>query len=388
MLDCGKYNPNRKECGNFMPSGFDALAGISFDEIFGANADGISFERVEAFLDKAVKVASDKSNQNPYQLVRVVHNGKVQWMTQAQAADFLSADTSEDEMRHDVERALRADLKFIRQELEILIALARYTLDQFKSKEAIEVKEIERIEPSLKRRQRELSDGVNETAESEAILVQKRKRAPLLEEYEQLMGEFIHEKSINNMQRASQLAHELSMRKKKYLLLSRSIEPDVKTIYYHRMNLQKTKKRILNTQNDLCKTRQDTLQFEVDDLQNRIKSVKDDISSAEGLALENKIQEMEMNDEQFDASEAQKMLNQKITEMNALESESAVIEKQEQQVQSVINSIAEDVLNEPDLKDDVQNVLKNVQQPKIQTEKKIVQPEKKRIGMHVNKNKR
>jgi hypothetical protein len=97
---------------------------------------------------------------------------------------------------------------------------------------------------------------------------------------------------------------------------------------------------------------------------------------------------MELQDEDFDAHEAQKMLNQKITEMNALENESAVIEKQEQHVQSVINSIAEDVLNEPALKNDVQNVLKSVQQPKIQVEQKIDQPQKKRIGMHIHKNKR
>lgn len=371
-----------------MASGFDALAGVSFDEIFGANAEGISFERVEAFLDKAVKVAADQSNQNPYQLVRVVHKGRVQWMTQSQAAEFLEAELGDDdEMRQDVERALRADLKFIRQELEILIALAHYTLDQFKKNEAIGKEEIDRIEPSLKRRQRELSDGVNETAESEAILAQKRKRAPLLEDYEQLMGEFIFEKSKNNMLRASELAHELSMRKKKYLLLSRSIEPDVKTIYYHRMNLQKTKKRILTTQNDLCKTRQNTLQFEVDDLQNRIYAVKEDISSAEGLALEAKLQEMELKDQDFDHAEAQKILNAKITEMNALENESAIIEKQERHVQSVINHIAEDVLNEPDLKDDVQNMLKNIPQNKIQTETKTMQPEKKTIRMHVHRDK-
>ncbi len=364
-----------------------SLAGVSFEEIFGSNAEGISFERVNAFLDKAVQVASNQSDQNPYQLVRVVHYGKVQWMTQAQAKDFLQSEAPEEEMRQDVERALRADLKFIRQELEILIALARYTLDQFKKNQAIETKEIERIEPSLKRRQRELTDGVNETAESEAILAQKRKRAPLLEEYEQLMGEFIHEKSKNNMQRASQLAHELSMRKKKYLLLSRSIEPDVRTIYYHRLNLQKTKKRILNTQNDLCKTRQDTLKFELDELQTQIQSVKDVVSSSESEALESKLQEMELKDHEFDPYEAQKMMNEKLSEMNALESESAIIDKQESQVQSVINNIAEDVLNEPDLKNDVQNVLKSVQQPKIQTETKTVEPEKKRIGMHVHKRK-
>lgn len=370
---------------------FEAIAGVSFDQIFGSDGENTSFERVEAFLDKVVAVASEQAQQTPNQLVRVVSNGKVTWMTQEQALDFIKINDTQ-QMKKDIERALRGELKVIRQELEILIAIAMYTLDHYKTNETLDEKEIQALEPSINRRRRELNDGVSETAASETLLAEKRKRAPVLQEYETNMADFLSSKARGDMQRAAELAKWLEMNKKKYVLLSRSIEPDVRTIYYHRLNLQKTKKRIINTQNELCTSRQDALKVELQTIQTQLNEVHQATVSSESDGMENAVgdlKELSRTDSTIDMGEAQKMLLEKTNELTALENESKVLEKQSNEVQGVINVIAEDVLKEPGLKDDVSNALKATAKPKIETTKATAPPPKKTSGgMHVGKARR
>ena len=363
------------------------IAGVSFEEIFGNSAEGISYDRVEAFLDRVVQFASEQAQLAPNQLVRVVSNGKICWITQEMAAQFLEKSDTE-EVKKDIERALKGDVKFIRQELEILLALAMYTLDQFKKNQSVSAEELEKLEPSLQRRQREINEGISNTTESETLLAEKRKRNPLLEQYEQMMGDFLNSKARGNMTQASDFARQLNNNKKKYLLLTRAIEPDVKTIYYHRLNLQKTKKRILTTQGQLCATRQDTLQMELNQLESKLQNVQDSVDTAEGIALDAAAVEINKY-ELYDLESAKKELEAKSTELSALEKESSAIKKQEQEVQSVIDHIAENVLQEPDLKADIDNVIKTTQAqaPKIaKPTQRADQPTVSRgSGMHIHR---
>lgn len=365
---------------------FQSIAGVSFDQIFGNGADGTSFERVEAFLDKVVQVASEQAKQNPNQLVRVVSHGKVTWMTQDQALTFLKVNDTE-QMKKDIERAIRGDLKVIRQELEILIAIAMYTLDHYKTNQILDEQEIKKLEPSIQRRRRELQDGVSATAQSETLLMEKRKRAPVLNEYENCMAEFLTCKARGNMQHAAELAKWLEINKKKYVLLSRSIEPDVHTIYYHRLNLQKTKKRIINTQNELCISRQGALKLELDHIQTQLHSVQRLTINAEEDGMEmavGDLKELSKTDATINVKEVQKMLVDKTNELTALENESRILDKQSKEVQSVINHIAEDILNEPDLKADVGQAIKATAKPAIETNKsEAPAPKKIGSGMHI-----
>ncbi len=372
---------------------FEAVAGVSFEQIFGnSDSEEPSFQRVEAFLDKVVQVASEQAKQNPNQLVRVVSHGTVTWMTQEQALTFLKINDT-DQMKKDIEQALRGELKVVRQELEILLAIATYTLEHYKKNEILNEREIQKLEPSLKRRNRELQDGVSETAQSEALLSEKRRRAPILDEYENWMAEFLTAKANGNMQQAAKLAKLLQENKKKYVLLSRSIEPDVKTIYYHRLNLQKTKKRIINTQNELCVSRQDALQMEMANIQSQLNTIKMSTTSAEGegivSAVEN-LNDQSRLDEGIEIQEAHKKLEEKNNELSALQKESAVLEKQSNEVQSVINHIAVDVLNEPNLSEDVSHAIQSTAKPVIETKKNSPPntPKKSGSGMHIGKQRR
>ncbi len=370
---------------------FQDVAGVSFSDLFGSEEGEISMEPVGAFLNQASEFASETAKVSPNELVRVVHNNRVTWMTQQQAADFLKQSENPD-VRRDVERALKGELKFVRRELEVMLAVALYTFEKCKNAKAIDKDAIERIKPGLNRRKAEIGEGIAQSSESEAIVESKRRRNPLLGEYEKMMGEFLTEKSQGNMQRAMELAQQLNEKKKYYLLLTRSIEPDIRSIYYHRLNLQKTKKRILTTQNELCSSRKDTLEFELDELKNNLSDVREHVGDAEEEGLDT-AQSSIKRESLYDGNEEliQDELNLKNNELNALNKEGAIIEKQEREVDSVINTISEHVLQEADSKPNVQEAMKKEamkMRPSKGHQSSVAKQKSTGSGMHVSRKRR
>ena len=342
------------------------IAGISFTDIFGEDSSSISMEKVDAFFRKAIDYTASANKISPNQLVRVVHGKKVMWMTQQQASLYLKDDGESGEMQKDVEKAIRGNLKYIRQELEILLALALYSFSHYKQLNSISPKDIDRIGPSLQRRQSEINEGISQTIEGEAILDSKRRKNPLLGEYEEMMGAFINAKNKGDQASAMQLARQLAEKKKYYLLLARGIEPDIRTIYYHRLNLQKTKKRILSTQGELCSSRLDTLRLEITEIRQNLNSIKDQIRAAEESGQDSAaltIQKLK----NYDLSDTEKVLNEKSVEMLAMKTESKIIEKQEAEVDSVIQNIQENVLGETDTKINVTELTKAAAAKKLMT---------------------
>ncbi len=337
-------------------------------------------DRVEQFLDKAVHVASKKANTQPSRLVRIIHVGKVTWITQSQANEYLERSENPD-LQKLVRRALTDELKIIQQELEILHTIATYSFNQFKRRHAICKKDIERIEPSLKRREREITDGLSETASCESLIATKRKNAPILDEYETMMGEFMNEKKKGNEEKAVALAKQLLKMKNKYLLYARSIEPDIQSLYYYRLNLQKTKRRLLNTQNQICYSRRDFLGFELEELYRTITEVQGKINELKELGLDT----LSSQDEHPDLpniTEAKREYESKKTEMNALNYESKILERQEKEVSDVIDHISENVLQESETKVDMDNVKRHSQPTTQQKKPKEAGKKNKSTGMH------
>jgi len=365
------------------------VTGISFQHLFGDSVGELSMERVEAFLSKVVEIASEQARVDPNALVRVVHDNRITWMTQEQASEFLKSTSESATLRQDIEAALKGKLIHIRQELEILLALARYTLDKFKTHELIPAEQIQRLEPSLQRRASEIKDGVSQTAESESLVEEKRRRNPIIGQFEEMMGRFLQAKSKGNLQEAAHLAKSLEASKKHYVLFTRSLEPDIRTIYYHRLNLQKTKKRLLQTQNQLCYTRKDSLVLELNELKKNILSVKQQTQQAE-LDGQGSAETAIRRQDLFDLSQMKQDLSNKVCEYETLKKESEILERQESSVDAVIQTISESVLGETDAKIDVQAKLKQEQMKsaaKPATKPASKSPDaaekKKSLGMHV-----
>ncbi|MEW6236156.1 MAG: hypothetical protein AB1656_12285 [Candidatus Omnitrophota bacterium] len=338
-----------------MSSRTTGAVAMDFNALFDENGK-ISMERVEAFLNKATQIASEQARVYPNHLVKVVHGGKVTWMTQKQASEFLETSHTP-ELQRDVQRALKGELKIIRQELEILLAIANYTLQQFKQKELVPKNEIERLEPSLFRRQKEISEGVAQSTECEAIMAEKRRKSPLLDYYEQMMGEFMNAKDNGNITRAAELAKLLASNKRQYLRIARAIEPDVQTMYYHRLNLQKTKKRIISSQNEICSTRKDALQLELEQLRENIHSVRQSLESAEEEGLDAAAAQIDKL-RFYDADKAEEEIMEKSGELEALTKETSILERQENEVDVVIQHISENILKESEIKVNLEEIQK------------------------------
>lgn len=362
--------------------GFGSSSSVQFEDILKLfeSDRAISMERVEQFLEKAVHAASKNTNIQPSKLVKIIHEGKVTWITQSQAKEYLERSETPD-LQKLVRRALTDELKIIQQELEILHTIATYTFNQFKRRHAISKKDVERIEPSLKRREREINDGLSETANCESLIATKRRNAPILDEYETMMGEFMNEKKKGNEGKAVSLAKQLIKMKNKYLLYARSIEPDVQSLYHYRLNLQKTKRRLLNTQNQICYSRRDFLGFELEELYRTITEVHGKIKELRELGLDTLSSKEEIPELQ-NFAEAKREYETKKSEMKTLDYESKILEKQEKEVSEVINHISENVLQESETKVDMDNIKRHTQPATQQKKTKDEEKKRKSTGMH------
>lgn len=323
------------------------LAGIPFSEIFG-NEETVSIGKVEAFLDRLAGVAAEEARTSPNRLIKIVHGSQVIWMTQLQAAEFMEEDLNS-RLQDDVEKALKGDLKFVRQELEILYAVLVYAFKQYKEQNEIAEKDISRIEPTLNRRKMEIQSAVSQTAEYEARITEKRRKNPLLNEYEELMGQFLNEKNKENSQNLVDLARKLMEYKKKYLLLARSLEPDVKAAYFQRLNLQKTKKKLLSAQSELCSCRSDVIEFEIKELQESLHDIHHTLERAQAES-EQSVSLSMGRDSLFDIEGTKNRIMDKSNELSAVEMEKAAIQKQEAAVDMVIEHISTNILQETDEK--------------------------------------
>lgn len=315
--------------------------GIDFSELFDSEEGSISMDRIQTLLDKVMELASEQAKTAPHELVRVIHGGRITWMTRQQAAEFLKQTINPD-MREAVDQALRGKLVHIRRELEILLAIARYTLGQYKKQQALPPEDVQRIEPGLKHRERELREGLAQTVECETLLEQKRRARPLLGQYEDMAAELLEAQAMGNWQRAKDLAGELARKKKQYLLASRAIEPETQALNFHRLGLQKTKKKLIGAQSEICSSRRNALQSELGQLQR-------DLLTLQGPAQHGRLQETEptgayLNRQRIAGlNEVRNQIAQRQSQLAALQQEGEVLQFQERQMDSLIQSISEQV---------------------------------------------
>ncbi len=324
---------------------------LGFDDVFGADSDAdLSIQRYEEFWERARPETAQKKGVNPNQLVRFVHNRKVHWITQDEANTYLQLANDEDKrenaVKKEIKRALRGETKSVGDELSVLLAISSSILNRYKREDAIPESEIRRIEPTLHRRFQEVKNNVDCLNEVEDVILNKRKKEPIFDEYENMLGEMMNLKRQGKIQEAARLAGELEGKKRQYLILSRSIEPDVYTNYYYRMELEKCKKRILTIQKYLTSQRENSLEEEIKELRSGLQELRQEHDEEEGLIArgvttdlgqyEDRIEKMEEMEEKLKDDEA---------EMESIEKESKILVSQIENADDVISYISEEVLS-------------------------------------------
>jgi len=333
---------------NFLPK--DGAAEVSLGELYKA-------------LDRLVNTAVSKRNINPNELVRVVDNGKVSWITARQAQRYLESDAqSGDGLREKVERALKGDARILHQELRVLLAIAAGTFENLNDEGLIDEKEEERIRLSIRRRESEISDTFTQLYEVEGRISAARARQPLIAEYENRMGQLLNLQSQGKMDEARELARYLAMEKKKYVLMSHAIEPDVYTAYFHRLNAQKTRKKTLNLQQNLCQKKEGAIGLRIDQLHARMETIENRINLADTTTATDPTQAEIALRAKEELLLANHEIKQASDQLAAVQTETQVLVKQEKEAQMVIEHIATNVLKDQELAIDVESQVKNIEQ--------------------------
>jgi len=146
---------------------------------------------------------------------------------------------------------------------------------------------------------------------------------------------------------------------------------------------------LLHTQNELCSSRKDSLVIELNDLKGKLTSVKHQTQQAEFDGQDSAAAMIDRID-LYDEGQIKRDITDKFTELESLKKETAIIDRQEAAVDSVINTISVHVLGDTEVKVDVKTQLQREimkSKPKPSTEINEVQPKTRTSGMHIHRNK-
>jgi len=338
----------------------------SFDSIFGGeDQKDLTMDRFDDYWERTRSAEAQKKEVDPNKLVRFVHNGKVNWITQDEASLYLQlsddTDKRQNAVKKEIKRAMRGESKSLSDELSVLLAISASTLGRYKEEQAIPEEEIKRIEPTLQRRFQEVEQLSNALQEVEKTIEAKRKREPIFQEYETKLGEMMNLQRQGKNAEAAKLAQELAAKKRQYVIMSRALEPDVYTSYFYRMELQKTKKRVLSVQKYLSAQREDSLEDEIKDLKqelNQLKSVKEqeDGLMARGVNVDvdeyqNRVQKINKTEEKIEGG---------VSELSSIEKESKLVATQIENVDEVIAYINDEVLKDSGYEDSIQEQVRSM----------------------------
>ena len=341
------------------------FAALSLENLLPKDGAEVSLDTLYTSLERLVTQEAAKRNTNPNELVRVVNNGKVTWITAQQAQLYLKADSDGNEketLRNNVERALKGEARLLHQELRVLLAITSGTFENLSGQGLIDEKEAERIRPSIRRRESEIGDTFSELYDVENRISMARERQPLIGEYETRMGQLLNFQQEGKMDQARELAQQLAMDKRKYILLSRSMEPDVNTAYFHRLNAQKTRKKTLNLQQTLCMKKEGAIGLRIDNLQSKVQTIEQQLAQAEETQATDAAQAEILHKAKEELVKTDQEIQQANNLLVAVQGETKILKKQEKETDGVIQHIATNVLKDQELTVDVQAQVQNISQ--------------------------
>ncbi len=321
------------------------IAKISFHDLFRDECENASLSKLNDFLTKIVDLSSETHGVSSAALVKIIHNNDLIWLTQQQADQYLQTNRYHDQeasLRKAVEKALKGESKCIKQELQVLMTMAELTMEQCRNDPYIDQIEVRRLVPQLKRSQNEIDQAVEDIERLEDHIADTRKSQPQIVNYEKKVGELLEHKHNGQWDKARQIARELEKKKTQYLLNCRAIEPDLNSINYRRLDLQKVKKRLLSIHRYLCAQKVDGLEIEINELRKRMKTLQ--LKPVDRIPAE-------ANEPSFmyEMKELSERIEHDEELLTTVSSQDRLFKTQESSTQSVITEIACNVLKQPEI---------------------------------------
>lgn len=330
-----------------MPDTVDSCIGkISLQDLAGSDGKDLSPEKLQCFLDGVIDLSAERHGIRPDALVKVIYDGELIVLTQEQADHLLQdpvfGGESLNELRAAVERALKGEAAFIRQELMVLIMMARMTLDRYRKDPKINQVEIARQYPVLDRTEKESNKILREIDDMSERIDKIRSQHPIIADYETKVGQMVAMQQSADLQGAKRIAMELRSKKKHYLFCCRAMEPDIKGIYFRRLDLQKIKKRLLSLHKYLLEQKVDELHIEVDSIKEKIKALSSGqaVESASGSSVSN----TNTNENLQQLESMIQLLQKREDELKNMRTQNKVFEKGESKTDAVIGEITHNIL--------------------------------------------
>lgn len=305
---------------------------ISFEDLFGGSPDNVSVEQLETLLDEVVSNAPPQNGNAKRQLVRVVENGIVRWMTADEAeAHVQSLEAGQDEsLKRSIQFALRGDSRVLAMEMQVLLTLARGTLNNYRDNSLIPEAEVQRTEPQLTRISRSLIYTLGELREVEVRIEDTRKKNPIMDEFEAKMAELLDMQRGGRTSEALPLAKELAGMKPRYVRISKIVHSETNSGYQFRLDIQHKKKSVLSWHRYLAAQREGVLQEESQEIRKKIDNLKAVLQRAVEAKIETYKTQLSQRETQFDD-------NQK--ELSAVKQEIAYLNHKEKEASGVIGQM-------------------------------------------------
>ncbi len=298
---------------------------VTFDDLFGNDPDNLRLERLDAILEKVVFETFRKERINPDELIRVVDQGKVIWMTAEEADKILKQEPQD--LQENIQQALRGDFKMIAQELQILFLLSQHTLKSYAEQSLIPANEIQRSQPQLLRLGRQIVTLLDQLRESEHYIRKTRKENPILCQFEERMAAFLKAQREGAQDEAMVLAQELAKIKARYVRISQGLVQVTHQSQKLRLDIQHHKKSLLSLQKYLMAQREGVLQDNIRDMRKTIESLQGALK---------RTQEEKRKQYQDALQEREAIVHQNNKELQAVQKEFSILEKKENETEQLI----------------------------------------------------
>lgn len=316
----------------------------------------LSYEQLVHTLLAVQTQQVQQRNLPATQLIRVVNDGTVQWMTAGEAQAILSRhDGASEALERSIQDALSGDRETLTIELRLMIASTFVQIQEYRESNKVEQTELKRVEPQLVRIGRYVNGKLQNLDEIETKITQTREANPIFNEFETLMGKMLISQREGRLDEAQNLAQKLAGLKQRYVILGRGLNYVTNQAYGLRNDLQRSKRNIISTQRYLSAQRRIKIASEINQLKTELASlVQGDIKAALIGPNGQKIKEIRT-----------KLLDVK-EEASTLKTASEFYARQQKETEAVLDHIANHVLKKTDATQPEFELTADVPSPPVQ----------------------
>ncbi len=306
-----------------MPGGYS----VSFDDILGSNPEEITLDRLENFFNQIIRSSSQKSNLS--QFVRVVEADRIYWMT-AEEADTFLRHSAQQTHPDPIQQVLRSDYHILGKEIKVFLLLISDAVKQYRADRSIPEVELNRIEPIIIRYGRQIRYQLKQCHQIQERINETRNRNPILNEFEQKMGDLLANQKKGNHEAAASIAHELAGMKHRYVRLSQLLKSDLNDAKKLRIEIHRLKKNIISTHRYLAAQREGVLESEIQNLQENVASL---------TVLLQRSEKQQKNGFVLALQEKSQQLDRKERERKAIQKEQQILKMKEEEIDLLLSGL-------------------------------------------------